>query len=241
MISARSGRFQRTEPGSVAYRPAIARSAIHTGAAPDHAASGLRHPRRLVIVALVGFLASAVVAWSDRPPSWELRITEWFTEVPDAGVAVLWPVMQLGTAWAPLLAAAVVLAITRDGRRAAVTLLAGLASWFLAKAVKELFQRGRPLEFLPSIDVREGAGTGLGFVSGHAAVAATCAVCIVAVLPVRIRPVAAGIALLVGLARIAYGLHLPADVVGGWSLGVLVGVLATYLSRPGAGCGWRCG
>ena len=178
----------------MAYRPAIERSAIHTGAAPDHAAPGLRHPRRLVVVALVGFLASAVVAWSDRPPSWELRITEWLTKVPDAGVAVLWPVMQLGTAWAPLLAAAVVLAITRDGRRATVTLLAGLASWFLAKAVKELFQRGRPLEFLPSIDVREGAGTGLGFVSGHAAVAATCAVCIVAALPVRIRPVAAAIA-----------------------------------------------
>ena len=65
--------------------------------------------------------------------------------------------------------------------------------------------------------------------------------CIVVALPVRIRPVAAAIAGLVGLARIAYGLHLPADVVGGWSLGVLVGVLATSLSRPGAGYGSRCG
>ena len=123
-----------------------------------------------------------------------------------------------------------VFAITRDARRATVTFVAGLASWFLAKLVKALFQRGRPLEFLPSIDVREGAGTGLGFVSGHAAVAATCAVCVVAALPVRVRPVAAAVAVLVGLARIAYGLHLPADVVGGWSLGVLVGVAATSLS-----------
>ena len=115
-------------------------------------------------------------------------------------------------------------------RTTTVTLLAGLTSWFLAKAVKELFQSGRPLEFLPSIDVREGAGRVSASSPGMPPSPRACAVCIVAALPVRIRPVRAAIAVLVGLARIAYGLHLPADVVGGWSLGVLVAVVATCLS-----------
>jgi membrane-associated phospholipid phosphatase len=41
-------------------------------------------------------------------------------------------------------------------------------------------------------------------------------------LPRRWRPLAAIVAGLVGVARIVHGVHLPADVVGGWSFGVLI-------------------
>ncbi len=45
-----------------------------------------------------------------------------------------------------------------------------------------------------------------------------------AALPRRWRPLPAIVALLVGVARIVHGVHLPADVVGGWSFGVLIGL-----------------
>jgi membrane-associated phospholipid phosphatase len=43
-----------------------------------------------------------------------------------------------------------------------------------------------------------------------------------AAVPARWRPPMAVVAFLVGIARIVHGVHLPADLVGGWSLGVLI-------------------
>jgi membrane-associated phospholipid phosphatase len=43
-----------------------------------------------------------------------------------------------------------------------------------------------------------------------------------AALPRRWWPLPIATAVLVGVARIVHGVHLPADVVGGWSFGVLV-------------------
>ena len=70
--------------------------------------------------------------------------------------------------------------------------------------------------------VREGDGAGLGFLSGHSAVAMSAAVMAMVALPREWRPVAALVAVLVGVARIVSGVDLPADVVGGWCFGALV-------------------
>ena len=106
----------------------------------------------------------------------------------------------------------------------AAVVITGLVTWFAAKGVKQLVERGRPLAYLRDVVVREGDGSGLGFISGHSAVAASAAIMAMVVIPRRWRPVAAAIAGLVGVARIVHGVHLPADVVGGWSVGVLLGL-----------------
>ena len=36
-------------------------------------------------------------------------------------------------------------------------------------------------------------------------------------------------AILVGLARVVHGVHLPADLVGGWSLGILIAMGALWV------------
>jgi undecaprenyl-diphosphatase len=162
-----------------------------------------------------------------RPvPGWELDLTRAINDVPDQVATVLYPVMQLGTVLAPFLVAAIVLVWRHDLALAAAAVIAGLIAWFGAKGIKKLVERGRPLEFVPGLEVREGTGAGLGFVSGHSAVAATSAVVLAAVLPPRVRPLAALIAATVGIARIVHGVHLPADVVGGWSVGTLIGLAA---------------
>lgn len=53
---------------------------------------------------------------------------------------------------------------------------AGVGTWMAAKGSKQLVSRGRPHMYMPDVVVRGGDGTGLGYISGHAAVAAVTAV-----------------------------------------------------------------
>ncbi|MDY7106975.1 MAG: phosphatase PAP2 family protein [Actinomycetota bacterium] len=187
-------------------------------------ARGIDHRALVAGASVVGLAASYVVAVQDPVPGWELDLTGSINELPDGVATVLYPIMQLGTLAGPIAVAAAIAWFRRDRLLAGATVVAGFVTWFGAKGVKKVVLRDRPGSFLPDIVIREGDGTGLGYVSGHAAVAACAATLAAAVLPRRWRPVAAVAAGLVGVARIVHGVHLPADVIGGWSFGVLIGL-----------------
>jgi undecaprenyl-diphosphatase len=187
--------------------------------------AGLAHPVWYAIIAVAALLLSLVVALQDPVPRWELSLTEWINGAPDGVADVLYPLMQLGTLAAPLLLALAILVFKRDWLLALTTVIVGLVAWFGAKAIKATVERGRPRQYLPDINVREGTGAGLGFISGHSAVVASAvAIMTMAVLPRAFRPVVLVVAILVGVARVVHGVHLPADVVGGWAFGVLIGM-----------------
>ena len=185
---------------------------------------GLQRPGLLAAGAGVGLVTSYLVARELPVPQWELTLTEWINDVPDVVATVLYPVMQAGTLGGPIAVAAAIALFRRDWLLSGATIVAGLVAWFGAKGVKRVVERDRPLTYLPEVVIREGDGTGLGYVSGHSAVAASAAIMAMAALPRRWRPLLAVVALLVGVARIVHGVHLPADVVGGWSFGVLIGL-----------------
>lgn len=190
------------------------------------------------MLAGVGLAATYVLAIQRPVPQWELDLTVWINEWPDAVATVLYPVMQLGTLGGPAIVAVAVGVIRRDWWLSLATMVTGIVTWFAAKGVKQLVDRDRPLRFLPDVLVREGDGSGLGYISGHSAVTASAAIMAMVAMPPRWRPVAAALAVLVGLARIVHGVHLPADVVGGWSFGTLLGlgglaVLDVAERRPG--------
>jgi undecaprenyl-diphosphatase len=166
-----------------------------------------------------------------RPlPAWELRLTEWINDVPDWVASALYPVMQMGTFAGPIIVAVLIAIFRRDLVLSVAVVLTGLVTWFAAKGVKKMVERGRPLTYLPDIVVREGDGTGIGYISGHSAVAASAAIMVMVALPRQWRPLAAVTAVLVGIARIVHGVHLPADVVGGWSFGVLLGLAGLWVA-----------
>lgn len=191
---------------------------------------GFLYPGWYAIIAAGALLLSFLVALRDQVPSWELRLTEWLNSAPDAVATVLYPLMQLGTLAAPLLVALGILVFKRDRLLAATTIVVGVVAWFGAKAIKDWVERGRPIEYLPDITVREGTGMGLGFISGHSAVvASSVAVMTMAALPRRFRAFVLVIALLVGVARVVHGVHLPADVVGGWAFGALIGFAGLWV------------
>jgi len=174
------------------------------------------------------------VAIRDPVPTWELNLTEWINDAPDATATVLYPVMQAGTVGGPVVVAIAIAVFKRDWLLSAGTVAAGLVAWFAAKGVKRIVERDRPASFTPELIVREGDGTGLGYVSGHSAVAASTAIMVIVALPPRWRPLAVAVAFLVGLGRVVHGVHLPADLVGGWSLGVLIALGTLWvLDRTG--------
>ena len=183
---------------------------------------GLRYPFQIVSGAMVGLATSYLVAVWDPVPSWELSLTEWINDAPDVVATGLYPIMQFGTLGGPLLVAVAIAVFRRDWLLSTATIGVGLVAWFAAKGVKRMVERDRPASYLPEILIREGDGTGLGYVSGHSALAAATAVMAMAALPPRWRPLMAVVAILVGLARVVHGVHLPADLIGGWSLGVLI-------------------
>lgn len=157
----------------------------------------------------------------------EERIFRRFNDAPDALHPPVWAMMQSGS-----LAAVFVVggALARKARPAAVTaVIAGTTVWSAAKLIKPHVGRGRPSDLLDGVEVRGLAQSGLGYPSGHAAVALTLAsVAAPAGGPVW-RTAALAFAGTVGAARMYVGAHLPLDVAGGLAIGTLGGRTARWM------------
>ncbi|HEX7743982.1 MAG TPA: phosphatase PAP2 family protein [Micromonosporaceae bacterium] len=210
---------RRSEAGSLLRRP--------LGHFAERSLAGLV----LVVAAGVGFgvlLMLVRVHW--RPLfAVDRGVAAWFNHVvaPHGPlVTVLNAVTSLGgrpiIIWL-VTVAAVGLLIRRQGRLAVYLIVTGLGALLLDPALKSLVERLRPV-----VNVPIGAYAGSSFPSGHAlgsivAYGALLLVFLPAV-PRRWRRFAIGlvatIVVLVGLTRIALGVHFVSDVLGAWLLGL---------------------
>ena len=190
-------------------------------------AAGAR-ARTLAGLALLG--GTLVPIERDRVGRREQRTFRVVNGLPDALYRPAWPVMQLGAlAAAPATAAVAVAAGNRPlGIRLCTV---GTAAWGVAKVVKRVVRRGRPMSLLTGVRTRGRDASGLGYLSGHTAVATALTAAAFPELGRRGRRVTLALATLVGLSRIYVGAHLPLDVAGGAALGLLVDG-AWSLRRP---------
>jgi membrane-associated phospholipid phosphatase len=154
-------------------------------------------------------------------------------DLPDALFPAFWLVMQAGNVLA-VGVAAVVVAATRRFWLAANLAITGVGVWLAARAIKDRVGRERPADLLDGVHLRGHHDSGLGFVSGHAAVAVAIATMVVPYLGRRARWVAVAVAVGVCISRLYVGAHLPLDVVGGAALGWAAGSLVhLLLGAPG--------
>ena len=172
---------------------------------------------------------SAAASAAPGPHPHEQALFQRVNDLPDWLHKPVWAVMQLGALGAGPAVGAIA---WKTGRRqlAVRMVVAATVDWGLAKGVKRVVRRGRPLDLVPRTRIRGKAATGLGYLSGHSAIATSLMVGAAEMgLP---KPVAGTLAGVVGLARLYVGAHLPLDVVGGFGLGLAVDdAVRRYLQR----------
>ena len=129
----------------------------------------------------------------------------------------------------------VYLALVGSRRMAALVLSAMLSGSALVIATKGLFGRARPDLTLTDLVV-----SGLSFPSGHTSMSAIAFLTMGALIAatqrrtrerIYILLIAGLLTLLVGLSRIALGVHWATDVMGGWAFGAAWAVLWLQVAR----------
>jgi undecaprenyl-diphosphatase len=138
--------------------------------------SPVRHPGDLARVLAGGtFLAaSAAVARQGRLSDLESDVFRVVNHLPGVLAGPLQAVMQAGSLAAVPVAGLVALAASTP-RLARNLTLSGTGAWAAAKALKAMVGRGRPGALIEGVVFHGGLDSGLGFPSGHAAVAAALA------------------------------------------------------------------
>ena len=107
--------------------------------------------------------------------------------------------------------------------------LSGVLAWILANTLKILFHTLRPFDIFPQVQSLF-TETGYAFPSGHTIIASAIAFSLFFTHK-KTGYLFMSFALLIGLARVAAGVHFPIDILGGFALGTFVAYFVAYFTK----------
>lgn len=204
-------------------------------------------PTRLSMIVALALIAIAtvlgVITAGDNVLGWDLRLSsrvqQWQGDIPAVLHRIgdmLGDTITTAVILVALIAAAV---IARSTRFTAFFIAVGLLR-LTGKALKQLFDSPRPIEVEQRVRIYE-TFHGTGFPSGHSMTAAMFATILVVITwslihnqRARWTSVIVGLLIIVfiGWTRIWSGAHWPTDVLGGWSFGTALVLIAWVIATP---------
>lgn len=218
--------------------PDIGEPATPAGTEPSQQREGQRgsvpgvlgDPRVRFGLGVAAMLLTAATARGNRVGRTEATTFRLVNDLPDAIYHPAWVIMQMGALGAaPVTACAAWLA--GDGKLARHLLADGGCTWALSKLVKQLVRRPRPATLITGVRVRGRDAAGLGYLSGHAGVAAALGAAALPHLGPAGRAVAVTVVPMVGVSRVYVGAHLPLDIAGGAALGIAVDAAVALIQQ----------
>ena len=185
-------------------------------------------PALLVSLAVSAGLLVAVSLLVRHHPvaAWERDLFTLLNHLPAVVTPALFVIMQVGS-YLTVFVTAALAGLLRRFALARDLLLAGNLAYWLAVVNKAAVARERPAALLVDVTLHDTITGGLGYPSGHVAVATALALVAAGAGGPRWRRLMWVIVVLVAVARVHVGAHLPLDTVGG----VLVGWFAVCLTR----------
>jgi glycosyltransferase 2 family protein len=174
-----------------------------------------------LIIAVITFGLSARIAANGQIPALEEQVFFWFYNLPASLTPLMVFITLFGSGW--VLFCSVLGAATLRRRALAIELfLTGGFTYILIESGKLLIDRARPFLLLSDVQSRDIVVTGLGFPSGHTAIATALSLTLLAYLSPRRWWIPAIWIILVAISRMYLGVHSPLDILGGLSIGVAV-------------------
>jgi membrane-associated phospholipid phosphatase len=198
------------------------------GRLPRNARSHWRVQLFCLLAGTAAFFISAIPIDEHNVSRTEITFFRFLDKLPGAIYWPMWAVMQLGNLVIVPVLALIALGFKRI-RLAAAFAISGTLVWVIAKVIKRVVERGRPGELVEDVILRHAPAAGNGFISGHAAVAFAMAAVVSPYLNKQLQVAAWTLAVLVCIARVYVGAHLPLDVIGGAGFGLAVGAVVNLL------------
>ncbi len=185
---------------------------------------GMRTRRPLIVGLTVSALILALstyIASIQKLPLWEQNLFTKIFNLPSSLYNISTFITLFGSGWMVIGLVLTLIIIKRRELALQVFILSSI-TFLIVQFMKDTIARPRPFGLVSDLTLKQYEATGFGFPSGHSALSMVCALVI---LPYVSRPwkliIIIGV-ILVGLSRIYLGVHAPLDVIGGWSLAIVI-------------------
>jgi undecaprenyl-diphosphatase len=186
--------------------------------------AGMRTRRQLIVGLSVSAFILAIstyIASIQKLPLWEQDFFTKIFNLPSSLYNIATFITLFGSGLMVIVLVFTLLVIKRRELALQVFILSSI-TFLIVQFMKDTIARPRPVGLVADLTLKQYEASGFGFPSGHSALSMVCALII---FPYASRPwkliIIIGV-ILVGLSRIYLGVHAPLDVIGGWSLAIVI-------------------